>query len=279
MLHSLYLSNGEEPNPPVAFLPANVNAHGFIVIDNVAYAATSGSCGGAPNGVWALDLTSKEVAHWTPAAGDIAGSEGPAFGPDGTVYAATTAGDLVALEPKTLQAKATYQSGGQAFVSSPVIFEYKMSPMIAAATADGHLHLVDAASLTGAAYPAIVSGASASWQDAAGVRWLAAPSRNSIAAWKVVDRGGAPVLEAGWTSREIASPLAPIIVNGVVFAVASSSPAVLYALDGATGKQLWNSGKTVSAAVRNGGLSSSGSQIYLGAGDGTFYAFGFPIEH
>jgi outer membrane protein assembly factor BamB len=287
MFHSMYISNGEEPAPPVAFLPANANARGLIVLDNVAYAATSAGCGGAPNGVWALDIASKEVVHWTPATGDIAGSAGPAFGPDGAAYVATTGGDLVALEPKTLQLRATYHSGNQAFVSSPVVFEYNSeqtkAAVIAAATGDGRLHLVAvssaAASLSGAAFPAVVSGALASWQDAAGTRWLAAPSNNSIAAWKVAGDSGAPVLEAGWTSREIASPLAPIVVNGVVFAVSSSSPAVLYALDGATGKELWNSGKALSAAVRNGGLSSIGGQLYLGASDGTFYAFGFPIEH
>jgi outer membrane protein assembly factor BamB len=249
--------------------------------------------------VWALDITSKEVAHWTPDAGDVAGSAGPAFGPDDTVYVATTGGELAALEPQTLQVKAAYHSGNQAFVSSPVVFEYANNTMIAAAAADGRLHLVDvgslavssiavtsiavsspaAPSLTGAAFPAIVSGALVSWQDAAGTRWLAAPSNNSIAAWKVSGQSGAPVLQPGWTSREIASPLAPIIVNGVVFAVSSSSPAVLYALDGATGRELWNSGKMLSAAVRNSGLSSIGSQVYLGASDGTFYAFGFPIEH
>jgi outer membrane protein assembly factor BamB len=288
MFHSMYISNGEEPAPPVAFLPASANAQGLIVLDNVAYAATSGSCGGAPNGVWALDIASKEVVHWTPATGDVAGSAGPAFGPDGVAYAATTGGELVALEPKTLQIKATYHAGSLAFVSSPVVFEYnsgdKKDTMIAAATADGRLHLVavsslDAASLTGAAFPAVVSGALASWQDATGTRWLAAPSNNSIAAWKVTGQSDAPVIQPGWTSREIASPLAPIIVNGVVFAVSNSSPAVLYALDGATGKELWNSGKALSAAVRIGGLSSIGSQLYLGASDGTFYAFGFPIEH
>jgi outer membrane protein assembly factor BamB len=288
MFHSMYISNGEEPAPPVAFLPANAHAHGLIVLGSVAYSVTSGSCGSAPNGVWALDIASKEVARWTPDAGDVAGSAGAAFGPDETAYVATTGGELVALEPKTLQVKATYHSGDQAFVSSPVVFEYgsesSKATMIAAATADGRLHLVAASSpapapLTGAAYPAVVSGALATWQDAAGAHWLAAPSNNSIAAWKVADQGGAPVLQPGWTSREIVSPLAPIVVNGVVFAVSGSSPAVLYALDGATGKELWNSGKMLSAAVRYSGLSSIGSQLYLGASDGTFYAFGFPIEH
>jgi outer membrane protein assembly factor BamB len=284
MFHSIYISNGEEPALPVAFLPPNANAHGLIVIGSTAYTATSGSCGGAPNAVWALDMTSKEVTHWAPSTGDIAGADGPAFGPDETVYVATTGGELAALEPKTLQLKATYRSSSQPFVSSPVIFDYNKSSMLAAPTADGRMHLVAitspaAVSLTGAAFPAVVTGALASWQDAAGTHWLAAPSNNSIAAWKVTGPNDAPVLQAGWTSREIPAPLAPIVVNGVVFAVSNSSPAVLYALDGATGKELWNSGNALSAPIRNGGLSAIGSQLYLGASDGTFYAFGFPIEH
>jgi outer membrane protein assembly factor BamB len=58
-----------------------------------------------------------------------------------------------------------------------------------------------------------------------------------------------------------------------------SVPAVLYALDAATGKEFWNSGNTITSFVHSGGLSAGGSQIYLGTHDGTLYAFGFPIEH
>jgi outer membrane protein assembly factor BamB len=78
------------------------------------------------------------------------------------------------------------------------------------------------------------------------------------------------------------SPLPPIVVNGVVFSVAGgnpSAPAVLYALDAMTGKELWNSGATITSFVKSGGLSAGGSQIYLGTSDGTLYAFGFPMEH
>jgi outer membrane protein assembly factor BamB len=107
--------------------------------------------------------------------------------------------------------------------------------------------------------------------------WIVAPSKNSISAWKL--EGDSPALQTGWTSAEMASPIAPIVVNGVVFAVSNSPNAVLHALDGATGKELWNSGRTMNAAVRVGGLSAIGSQVYIGASDGMIYAFGFPIEH
>ncbi len=303
MLHSMYVSNGEEPNPPVPFLPAGANAQGLIVVDNVAYAATTEGCGGSANGLWAQDIASKEVASWKSNSGSVAGSAGGAVGPDGTLYVTTEGGELVALEAKTLKPKEVYKSGGQAFTSTPVLFQYKEKTLIAAATKDGKMHLLDAAALatplvTAPASPGadFAPGALASWQDAAGTRWILAPTANAISAWKVADQNGAPALQSGWVSGNMVSPLTPMIVNGVVFAVSSgefrndgkmtaaqiaqrSSPAVLYALDAATGKELWNSGKTIASFVHGGGLSAGGSQMYLGTHDGTLYTFGFWIEH
>jgi outer membrane protein assembly factor BamB len=312
MFYSVYVSNGEDAQPPVRFLPPGANAQGLIVLDNLAYVATTGSCGGVANGVWALDLESKQVSTWKSESGAIAGTAGAAIGPDGAVYAATTGagGSVVALEPKTLQLKARY-TPGQEFTSTPVVFSHKSRILVAAATADGRIHLLDAATLGGAdqksalfqspAAPASASGALASWEDSAGTRWLLAATAPSsaagaITAWKLVDRNGSPALESGWTSREMTSPLPPLVMNGVVFAVSGgefrtpdskvaaaerarrSSPAVLYALDAETGKELWNSGKTITSFAR-GALSGGGSQLYLTTYDSTLYAFGFPIEH
>lgn len=303
MLHALYVSNGDEPNPPVPFLPAGANAQGLIVVDNVAYAATSQGCGGAANGLWALDLASKEVHTWKSNSGSVAGSAGAAVDSDGTLYVTTEGGELVALEPKTLAPKQVYSSGGAAFTSSPVIFQHNDKTLIAAASKDGRMHLLDTAALSKplATSPAnsgaeFIPGALASWQDAAGTRWILAPAATAISAWKVVDQNGAASLQAGWTSTNMVSPLAPMIVNGVVFAVSSgevrsdgkmtaaqiaqrSSPAVLHALDADTGKELWNSGKTMASFIHGGGLAAGGSQMYLGTHDGTLYTFGFGIEH
>jgi outer membrane protein assembly factor BamB len=113
----------------------------------------------------------------------------------------------------------------------------------------------------------------------------------------VVDQKCTPTLQPGWTSREMLSPLTPMVINGVVFALSSgeyhssdskmtaaervkrSSPAVLYALDSATGKEMWNSGKGITSFVHGGTLSGGGTQVYLETYDGTLYAFGFYIEH
>jgi outer membrane protein assembly factor BamB len=276
MYHAMYISSGEEPNPPIAFLPPNANARDLTVVGRTAYAATSQGCGGAPNAIWALDLDSKSVIHWTPPSGDLAGG-GFTLGPDNKAYVATTTGSLVALDAKKLDLQGAYRPEGALFSSGPVLFEYKTKAILAAPTNDGRIHLVDAVTLTGTANPAPTSGPLAAWQDSAGTQWILAPSKNSISAWKV--QGDIPTLQPGWTSADIASPMAPIVVNGVVFAVSNSPNAVILALDGATGKELWNSGKTMTAAARIGSLSGSGSQLYLGTSDGMIYAFGFPIEH
>jgi hypothetical protein len=174
-----------------------------------------------------------------------------------------------------------------------VVFDYKGKILAAATTKDGRLHLLDSASLGGADHnspldqtPAdtlaadYAPGALASWQDPSGTRWILVPTKRAIVAWKVLDQNGAATLKPGWVSRDMVSPLTPMVVNGVIFAVSGGEPhAVLYALDSATGKELWNSGNTIGSFVRGGGLSAGGSQLYLETNDGMLYAFGFPIEH
>jgi len=283
--HSVWISNGNEPDPAVAFVPAGSNVQALTVVNNnIAYAATRQGCGGAPDTIWALDLQTKEVLSWKADGGDIAGSEGPALGPDGTLYVATTQGRIVALDAKTLEVKSAYSAPGAAFSTSPVMFQHKDKTLLAAAAKDGRIRLFDTAAIDSPilenAGSGTASGALASWVDPAGARWLLVSGTGAIGAWKLIDNDGAISLERGWTSRDVASPLTPLVVNGVVFTASTGDgPAVLYALDGLTGKELWNSGKTIAGAVHGGGLSGGSSQLYLETSDGTLYAFGFPIEH
>jgi hypothetical protein len=325
MLHSMHLSNGVAYQPPIKFLPPNASAYGLTVIDQVAYVATREGCDGTPNGVWALDLGTKQVTTWKASVVNLGG---PAFGPDGTLYV-TTGGSpqhsfsVVALAPRTLQVKDWYKAGKEGFSSPPVIFEYKGKILIAATTEDGVVHLLDSTSLGGADHQTpldrkpfqvksgfVTHGALASWQGPDGTRWILAPvygppapaagftpaggsvTRGAIVSWKIVEKNGAPVLEPAWVSRDLVSPVPPTIINGVVFAasggefrtndskVTASTPAILYALDGMTGKELWNSGKTITSFVPPGSaLSGGGGQFYVVTHDGTIYAFGFPMEH
>ena len=307
-LHLLYISNGEEPNPATQFLPPNASAYGLIGLETQVYAATANGCGGVPDAVWALDLNTKKVSQWKSPGGSIAGNAGPAIAPDGTVYAATTGGFLAALAPGTLEQKSIYKNNGGGFVSSPVIFDYQGRMLIAAATAHGRFQVLDPGNLQSNTplthtdrfgeqdYPV---GSLTSWQDPAGVRWILAPqhrghiedkfpTRNgeanngAIVAYKLTDQDGKFTLQPAWVSRDMPSPLAPIVVNGVVFAIASGrdakSPAILYALDALSGKEIWNSGTAIASFVTTGGLSAGGGRVYLSDHAGTQYAFGFPME-
>jgi hypothetical protein len=338
MLHNLYVSNGVDREPPVKFLPPNANAKGLIIVDDVAYVATTNGCAGVPDGVWALDLESKKVVNWKSPGGGVAGIAGLAVGPESVIYAATGPGQnnapagtsfsVVALEAGTLKQLGAYSAGGPGFVSSPVVIDYKEKDLLAVGAADGTIHLIDGAGLSSGnqtaplakspAYSgagAFVPGALATWRDDAGVNWVLAPTGGPIAsgvkfpvtngnvtngaivAWKIVDKNGVPSLEPGWVSRDMNSPITPVVINGVVFAASSgefratdnsmaaaeralrSKPAVLYALDGATGQALWDSGDSIESFATGGALSAGGSTVYLTSFDGTLYAFGFPIEH
>jgi outer membrane protein assembly factor BamB len=285
-----------------------------MVFDKTAYVATFNGCGGAENGIWALSLESRKVASWKSDSG-VVGHAGFAAGPEGAIYVASRNGELVALEPGTLTVKATYKSG-TGFSSTPVVFDYKDKDLIAVATSEGRIELLDSGALNGPALATTQAfssgdfaiGSLASWQDAAGNRWVLAPAGGSVAAaagfavgngevkngaivaFKVVEKSGRFSLQPEWISRDVLSPLPPAIVNGVVFALAGgesasgqrakgSSNAVLYALDAATGKELWNSGNSITSFVHSGRLAAGGGRVYVGGHDGTQYAFGFPMEH
>jgi WD40 repeat protein len=325
-VHIFNVQNGAEMTPPIEFLPPNsAPAGGLILADDVLYAAIASGCGGVDSGVWALDLANqdKKPVHWTASGGSIAGTAGPTLGSDGTIYVALggAASSVVALEPKTLRIKDSFVSDAADFKSSVVAFPYNGRALVAAAGGDGKMYLFDAASLGGSdhktplsvisfAAPGFATGALATWQDASGTRFVLAPSgklaasvkfpvangavtNGTIAAFKVTEQNGKPALEPAWTSRDLTSPLPPIVVSGVVFALSSgearsatsaaitaqrSTPAVLYALDGATGKTLWSSGQTVTSFAHSGGLVATPSQIYFVTYDGTLWAFGMPTE-
>jgi outer membrane protein assembly factor BamB len=316
MVHLMNPQVGTDQIPPVKFLPPNARVIGSILVDNVLYAATTGNCGGAPGGVWAIDLVSesKPVTTFDTKGAGVAGAVAPTFGTDGTIYVATGSGDspvanaVVSLAPKTLSQKDWFAAGTSPFTSAPVVFQHKGKDLIVAANKDGRLYLLDSASIGGADHKTPLSKTTpfastaadvtglATWADAGGTRWVLATTGGplqadtkvainngpvtggAIVAFTVVDTGDVPTLQPQWVSQDIAAPVTPAVVNGVVFAVAGGkAPAVLYALDGATGKQLWTSGTTITSPVRVG-PSGGDSQVYVAAQDGTLYAFGMPAE-
>jgi hypothetical protein len=320
MLHVLGLSSGKDIQRPAPFLPANSKWSAPVAVGTMLYAATSGKCGGAPDGVWAIDLDSeaKPVVSWKTNGGPVVGAV--AFTPDGTLIAAVGAGQttgdgrsnaIVALDPKTLQVKDWFTQPAAEFVTGPTILRHNNRNIVAAATKDGRVLLLDASSLGGsdhatplaASKPLFGAGATvgadalAAWQEPTGTSWILLPAKGRLStvkeavnggvlALKLVDAGGALSLESSWVSNDLVSPATPLIVNGVVFTLASGAAtgtgrgtaAVLYAYDGATGKPLWNSGKAMTAPASPGSMWSGLGQVYVGLRDGTLHAFGFNDE-
>jgi outer membrane protein assembly factor BamB len=335
LLRTLRVSDGAMTDPMVPFLPPSARPSSLTFIDGVIYTSTSHGCGAAPNGVWALDLTAANtVKTWRSGGAHVAGSAGPSFGTDGTIYVATTtdastppsphANSVVALDRATLQPKDWLATDGADFNASPVVFKHKDRELAAVSGNDGRLYLLDTGSLGGADHrtPLYVTakysaagqgGGLATWEDDEGTRWIAASTvgsptaglkftsnglapAGSIVAFRLVDAGGRPTLAPAWRSPNLVSPLAPLVVNGMVFAVSSgehragpatlgaaqrrqrSMPARLYVLDAASGKPLWNSGLTITSSARAKVAAGSG-QVYLVTDDNHLYAFGIPMEH
>jgi hypothetical protein len=232
---------------------------------------------------------------------------------------------VLALTPKELKLKHHFAAGGKASggesnLATPVVLTFGARDLIVSAGADGRLYLLDSQSLGGSdnktplhQTPPIASGDKGirgglgSWLDADGTRWVVAPvwgavssqltgfatngaaPNGSIVAFKVEEKDGKPMLTPGWVSRDIVSPLPPVITSGVVFALSageysandqpkSSARATLYALDGTTGKEMYSTGKQVTAPGSLTGVTVANGRVYFTTTDNTLYAFGIFLE-
>jgi PQQ enzyme repeat len=114
----------------------------------------------------------------------------------------------------------------------------------------------------------------------------------SIMAFHIVadSRTQNPSLEPAWISGGFASPEPPVIAGDVVFALSNGEnpvqkggekgrlqntrPAVLKALDARTGKELYNSGTSITSWVHFSGLAVASGKIFLVDHDSNVYCFG-----
>jgi PQQ-like domain len=218
MLHVVGLPSGKDIQRPAPFVPANSRWTSPIAVNTTLYAATSGSCGGAPDAVWAIDLDSdtKPVVSWNTKGGTVVGAV--AFTSAGTLIAAIGPGKatgdgkanaIVALDPKTLELKDWFTQPTTEFVTGPTILRHNDKDVVAAATKDGRVILLDASSLGGsnhstplhASKPLLGSGATvsrdalAAWQQGSG-QGTAGPATGTI---------GAP--QTSWILLPVLGPL------------------------------------------------------------------------
>jgi len=299
-LHALGQVSGMDIEKPAPFLPPNARYSDLTAIGNTLYTSTSNACGGAPNGVWAisLDAASKQVRSWPTNGGSPIGNL--TFTPGGRMLVAIGPGTtspggyanaIVALDGTTLQPVDWFTSAAE-FVTTPIVIGVGNREVVAVAARDGRIVLLDAASLGGADHSTALfvstplagnaaPDALAAYEQPSATPWLLVPTPNAIVAFRIVQEGDKVALQPGWTSRNLAAPTSPIVVNDVVFAASSGRPqgaAVLYAFDSGSGRELWNSGKAMTSYVPAANLWASNSQVHVATHDGTVYAFGFVLE-
>ena len=317
-LHKLNTSDGSDISAPINFLPAGTIASPLTIHDGTIYAASQSNCGGAASGIWAIDLTASDptAVNYTWQGPSAPGLGGPAFGTDGTVYLQTVADTILSFTPNNLMLKARFtlptSAAGSAElnVPTPVVFPFDGKDLIVSSSSDGRLFVLDAKSFGGPGHNTPLSqtqplaaagggiwGALSSWRDPDGNRWVLAPvqgklnpglkpsktngpvSNGAIVAFRVEVRDGKPILNPMWASRDISSPLPPVITSGAVFALsAGPTHAVLYGLNAKTGEEIYSTGKQVTAPATLTGLTLSNGRVYFTTVDGTLYAFGVHLE-
>ena len=294
--YPLSQSNGALVGQPIPFVPASSNVRSANLFDYTLYATNRPGCG--EDAVYALDLASdnKAVVKVT-SAGRIHGSAGPAIGNDGTVY--VHAGDrIIALTAKTLKEKDYFSIPAPVSTGmTPLVFQHNGKDIVVAG-AGSEVYLLDSGALGGqdhstpfarARVEGAVRAAFAGWEDPeTRTRWIYVPvsgadsASGGIAAFTLEERDGRLTLVPRWTSRGMVAPAAPVIANGLVFALSTGgkSNAKLSVLDAASGKELFTSRDTVTGAANpDTGLAVANGQVYFSTQDNTVYCFGIPTEH
>jgi outer membrane protein assembly factor BamB len=126
-------------------------------------------------------------------------------------------------------------------------------------------------------------------------------THGAVAAFKLEEAaGGKLTLAPAWISRDMNQADPPVVANGIVFGygsgedatqarddtplgapaptntnrITNSTHAVLYALDGQTGKELWSSGDEIKSFNHYAGLTVANGRVYIGTWDGIEYCYG-----
>lgn len=315
MLHVVGLPSGKDIQRPAQFLPANARWSAPIAVGTTLYAATLGNCGGAPSGVWAIDLDTeaKPVVSWKTNGGSIVGAV--AFSSDSTLIAAIgpgqTSGEgkanaIVALDPKTLQVKDWFTQPTTEFVTGPTIIHHNDKEIVAAATRDGRILLLDASSLGGSSHstplsaskPLVAAGATisgealAAWQPttpsapgataaAAGTSWILVPVTGKLAMEMPASNG--PIAAGAIVVMKVADAGATISIEPAWVSHDLAAPATPIIVNGvvfaaATGMPTTSSGQGAPAVLHayDGAtgkrLWSSGNAMTAFASPGSFWS-------
>lgn len=250
-LHILRVSDGADASAPVGFLPPKENYSSLNFWSGRVYAGVRNECNNARHGVWWLDVRRPGAKPlFSPAKED----QRIIVSPTGKVYGA--AGDEIAIN-------------------------YHDHQLIARSTRDRRLLLLGFENLvTVAEYRDSRDEflGLATWQDAAGVRWIYAATLHDIKGFQLTGPPGNLKLELAWTSDNLSGPGTPVVTNGVVMVLAAG-PAndTLMALDAATGRILYSS-EPIRPHTSPSSLAVANGHICFGSLDNALSCYGTPME-
>jgi hypothetical protein len=279
-LHTLNAADGEELTPPVRFVGANSKVYSLNMFDNLLFTITSQGCHGNPNQMWAIKVDDPEhkVMTASPKSGGLWGRSGVAIDSRGVAWAPTgegrydkenenygnglVGGQVIGNELKIVDYFipsnwSWLQKRDLDFQVTPAIFNYKGKELMATASKECRVYLMDTKNSGGDDHqtpldrtPLICNeevnfasagiwGSMASWEDSNGTRWVLTPfwgpahsrfkvpvsygpvTHGAVVAFKVEDKNGKPQLTPAWMSRDMNQAEPPLVANGVVYGFGS----------------------------------------------------------
>jgi len=285
-LRALGLGDGEDRMTPVEFTEPYSRNWSLNLVDGWIYTSTSRGCAGAMSVITAVDVSkpSHPVARFYPSTGKASGPWGRggivrlptgviAQTADGAYDPASGRfGNTMVGLTKDLRLTDSYTPANWDYLnrkdfdlgaSSPTVFSFDKWTLVATASKEGVIYLLDATNLGGADHmtPLYVSprygndaltfgyngvwGSLSTWVDDKGERWLLVPMmgppaketavlfkgtngkvvNGSVMAFRVKKQNGKPVLDPVWMSNDLDLPGMPVMANGVVYVLATGDRA------------------------------------------------------
>lgn len=356
MLYGLDLGSGNPRFAPIQFVPPFSKMMSLNQAGDRIYTTLAQGCGGALSGIYSVDVANphhpviREALFSNTNTAGLWGRGGPVIGSNGRIYGNTAdgkfdtqAGDysntVIAVSEDGLDLVDYFLPPNWVYLdskdldlgaTSPTFFGWKGRNLIAAASKEAVIYLLDADSLGGKDHQTAlytspklgndgdiccaglgIWGAMSTARDTEGKTWLYVPMggplsakgpkfpitngdapNGSILAFQVAEDPNTqkPQLQPEWVSGDFKIPDPAVIVNGIVFALATgenadqhggeakrllnTQPAVLRALDAQTGKELFNSGSAFESWVHFSGLAVSDGRVFAVDHESNVYCFG-----
>lgn len=215
-LHSVSLETGEKKDAPIQVLPAPYGKpYGLNLVNNVVYTISGQGCGGNPNALYAVNLTTKKLSVSEPPQAGLWGVAGAVVGADGTIYfesgdgaydakagLLSTSFEAFTFADDSLKLKDYYSPSNHIWLTqrdldmnaTPVAFTYRGTEYLVGSGKEGRFFLLNTKAMGGADHETPLYktplfsntnanfqtegtwGSHAAWTGKDGTQWVLAPT-------------------------------------------------------------------------------------------------------